>query len=1089
MKLKLTWLLTLFMAFVMQFSFAQEKTVTGTVTTAEDGLPLPGASVIVKGTQRGAQTDFDGKYSIQVSSGEVLVISYVGMKDSEVTIESANTYDVVLEPDTALDEVVVVGYGTTTKKAYAGTAKVVNNEDIETKNFSNVSQSLAGEAAGVTVINTSGQPGTTSTVRIRGFGSINGNRAPLYVIDGVPYSGSLNAINPADIKSTTILKDATATAIYGSRGANGVVLITTKGGSSTESYIELDVRTGINAQLIPRYDVVQSPEEAIGYVWEGLYGRGVATGLADPVAFANNSLFSAGLIDPAYNMWNVANASELIDPATRSVRAGVTRRYTPVRYTDAAFDAAYRTEANLRMGGGNADSRYFVSFGFLDDDGYAKNTGYKRYTTRINVNSNVKEWLTLGANLGYAFSQQQNNGQTAGSENVFEFADKMQPFFPVFLRDQNYQLVPDPVFGGFQFDYGSASVGASSPNPNIPGRSRPNANLLNPIGTATYDFVGTDRHELNGSFNGKIKITDKLTFETTFGAQYSNSIFKSVGNPFYGTARNDQGSISQTNTERLTTNFLQLLRYRNEFGNHSLEALVAHEGNKFESNFTSTFKTKVVNPDIDELNQYILQPSPTSGGRSTRTLESYFGQINYDFNDTYYLTLSGRRDGSSKFAFNKWETFYSLGGAWIISNEDFMSDSFINFLKLKASYGTTGDEAGVAFYTGIDSFTIGAPDPDGGFVFTDDPAQNPEITWETAVQYQAGLEFSLGNWLDGSIDYFIKDTENLFFTRTNTISTGVATLLINEGVLRNNGLEFDLTGHIINNDDFKLDLTVNGAMLDNEILEMYISPQTGEQEVIDTRNGVFAYSVGSSIFDFYTREWAGVDPSDGAPMWYEYYDDQNNNGVLDSGEELNGVGLVQYLATTTNENPNMQRRITKTYSDATEKYVGKSAIPDVSGAFRLSAKYKNWNLSTQFTYQIGGYALDNQYGELMSDRFGAAGNNFHSDIRARWQNPGDITNVPALTDNAIVNGTSGSTRFLTKSDFLALNNILVGYTLPSKFLDKTGLDLVNIYVSGDNLWLTSARNGFNPRTSESGNTGRRLYAPLSTFTLGVKLKF
>ncbi|MTE28034.1 SusC/RagA family TonB-linked outer membrane protein [Winogradskyella ouciana] len=1086
MKLKLTWLLTLFMAFVMQFSFAQEKTVTGTVTTADDGLPLPGASVIVKGTSRGAQTDFDGKYSIGVNTGDVLEISYVGMKTAEVTIGASNTYDVALELDNALEEVVVIGYGTTTKKAYAGTAKVVNNEDIETKNFSNVSQSLAGEAAGVTVINTSGQPGTTSTVRIRGFGSINGNRAPLYVIDGVPYTGSLNAINPADIKSTTILKDATATAIYGSRGANGVVLITTKGGSSTESYVELDVRTGVNAQLIPRYDVITSPEESIAFVWEGLLGRGQVTGVADPVAFANNTLFTPGMIDPAYNMWNVADGGELIDPVTRAVRDGVTRRYTPLRYEDAAFDAAYRTEANLRMAGGNADSRYFVSFGFLDDDGYAKNTGFKRYTTRINVNSNVKEWLTLGANIGYAYSQTQNNGQTAGSENVFEFADKMQPFFPVFLRDQNYQLVPDPIFGGFQYDYGSASVGPSSPNPTIPTRSRTNANLLNPIGTATLDFVGTDRHEMNGSFTGKIKFTDDLTFETTFGAQYSNSIFKSVGNPFYGTARNDGGNITQTNTERLTLNFLQLLRYRRDFGNHSLEALVAHEGNKFETNFHSTFKTTVVNPDIDELNQYIVQPGPSTGGRSARTLESYFGQVNYDFDDTYYLTLSARRDGSSKFAFNKWETFYSVGGAWIISNEDFMSDSFINFLKLKASYGKTGDEAGVGFYTGIDTFSI-TNNGSGGFAFPANTFENPDLTWETAIQYQAGLEFSLGTWLDGSIDYFIKDTENLFFTRTNTISTGVATLTINEGVLRNNGLEFDFTGHVINTDDFKLDLSVNGALIDNEIKEMYISPQTGEQEVLDTRNAPYGYSVGSSIFDFYIREWAGVDPSDGAPMWYQYYDDQNNNGVLDSGEELN-IGLTQYLATTTTD-PNIQRTITKTYSNATEKYVGKSGIPDVSGAFRLSAKYKNWNLSTQFTYQIGGYALDNQYGELMSDRFGAGGNNYHSDIRARWQQPGDITNVPRLSDNAVVNGTSTSTRFLTKTDFLALNNILVGYTLPSKFLDKTGLDLVNIYVSGDNLWLTSAREGFNPRTSESGNTGRRLYAPLSTFTLGVKLKF
>jgi TonB-linked SusC/RagA family outer membrane protein len=1072
----------------MQFSFAQEKTVTGTVTTADDGLPLPGASVIVKGTSRGQQTDFDGKYAIKVNQGDILVISYVGMKNTEVTIGAGNTYDVAIELDNALDEVVVVGYGTTTKKAYAGTATVVKAEDIETKNFSNVSQSLAGEAAGVTVINTSGQPGTTSTVRIRGFGSINGNRDPLYVIDGVPFSGSLNSINPSDIKTTTILKDATATAIYGSRGANGVVLITTKGGNSTESYIELDVRTGINAQLIPRYDVISSPEEGIALVWDGILGRGRATGNADPVAFANANLFSNSYVPVGYNMWNVADGGELIDPTTRSVRNGVTRRYTPQRYEDVAFDAAYRTEANLRMGGGNEDSRYFVSFGFLDDNGYAVNTGYKRYTTRINVSSDVKEWLNIGANLGYAYSQSQTNGQTAGSENVFEFADKMQPFFPVYLRDDNYQLVADPIFGGNQFDYGTPSGF----------RARPNANLLNPVGSALYDDVGSDRHELNGSFNAKFKLTSALSFETTFGAQFSNNIFKSVGNPFYGTAVNDGGNITQQNTERLTMNFLQLLRYRKDFGNHSFEALVAHEGNKFESSYMRANKTKVVNPDIDELNQYIIQNGQTTGGRITSTLESYFGQVNYDYDDKYYLTLSGRRDGSSQLTFNKWDTFFSVGGAWIISNEDFMSDSFIDYLKIKASYGTTGDVSGISTlvdnnsrlgtpYSGVDTFGLNN-NGSGGFSFSPNAPQNPELTWERATQYQVGVEFGLGTWLDGSVDYYIKDTDQLFFQITNSPSTGAATLFLNDGELRNSGLEFDLTGHIVNTDDFKLDVSVNGALQDNEITRMFIDNQTGEQAVIDNRTAPFGYSVGRSIYDYYIREWAGVDPSDGAPMWYQYYDDQNDNGVLDAGEEFD-LGLTQYLAITTNENPNIRKRVTRDYADATQSYVGKSAIADVSGAFRVSARYKNWNLSTQFTYQIGGYALDNQYAELMSDRFGAAGNNFHTDIRDRWQEPGDITNVPALTDNAVVNGTSTSTRFLTKTDFLALNNILVGYTLPSKFLDKTGLDLVNIYVSGDNLFLTSAREGFNPRTSQNGTSGRRLYAPLSTFTLGVKLKF
>ncbi len=1081
MKLKLTWLLTLFMAFVMQFSFAQEKTVTGTVTTADDGLPLPGASVIVKGTSRGQQTDFDGKYSIAVNVGDVLTISYVGMKNSEVSIGGANVYDVALELDNALEEVVVVGYGTTTKKAFAGTATTVKAENIETKNFSNVSQSLAGEAAGVTVINTSGQPGSTSTVRIRGFGSVNGNRSPLYVVDGVPFSGSLNSINPSDIKTTTILKDATATAIYGSRGANGVILITTKGGTAGESYIELDIRTGVNTQLIDRYDVITDPDEFIGYIWEAKVNKEDILGNPDPIGFVNDNLFTT-IINPVYNMWNVANGSELIDPATAQVRAGVTRKYTPLNYAEQAFNPAYRTEANLRMGGGNEDVKYFVSAGFLDDSGYIINSGYKRYTTRLNLTAKVKPWLKVGANIGYAYSETLANGQTDGAENLFEFADKMPPIYGIFLRDDNQQLVTDPIFGGFQYDYGSISAITNGFAP----RARAASDGLNPIASALYDFNGTDRHEVNGSFNANINLAKGLTFETNFGAQYSNNIRKQASNQFYGPANPSGGTLSQRNTETLTMNFLQLLRYRKDFGKHSIEALVAHESNEFEQSRLDAFKSKSVIPGIYEISNYIVDDFPVASFTQGRTLESYFSQVNYDFDDKYYLTGSIRRDGSSRFANEKYGTFGSIGAAWILSNENWLSDSnFVSFLKLKASYGITGDENGVGFYTGVDTFT--ASNLGGSIAIAPNTFENPDLTWETAKQYQVGVEFGLGNWLDGSLDYFVKTTDNLIFSRRNPPSTGVAVITVNDGVLENSGLEFDLTGHIISKQDFSLDLSVNGSFYDNKLKTMPIEPATGLPKILDQSAAPYAYTQGGSIFDFYMREYAGVDPADGYPMWNQYYDDINGDGAFDSGDTP-----IQSLTTYLADNPDasVQKQITKTYADATEKFVGKSGIPDVAGAFRLSARYKNWNLSTQFTYSIGGYANDNQYRELIHDNnSGIAGTNRHIDIRDRWRQPGDITTVPRIADTSIPNVSSGSTRFLIKKDFLALNNILLGYTLSSKFLDNTGLDLVNIYISGDNLFVKSARVGYNASLSESGNSGRATYAPLTTFTLGVKLKF
>ncbi|WP_034918906.1 SusC/RagA family TonB-linked outer membrane protein [Gillisia sp. CAL575] len=1084
MEKRLNGILTLFLAFVVQLTFAQDKTVTGTVTDG-DGITLPGVNVIVQGTNKGTQTDFDGNYTIQTSSGQILVFSYIGFANQKITVGTSNNVNVSLAVDaSALDEVIVVGYGTATKQSFAGTATTIDAEKLEVKAVSNISQALAGEVAGVNVINTSGQPGTTSTIRIRGFGSVNGNRDPLYVVDGVPFttgSGQLNSINPSDIKTTTVLKDASATAIYGSRGANGVILITTKSGSSTgDDYIEVDVRTGVNAQIIPRYDVIRSPETYTELVYEGIKNRGFINGVANPADYAAGLLFSDNYIPVGYNLFNVANGAELIDPETGRIREGVTRKYTPESYIDEAFNSAIRTEANVRFGGGDEKTTYFASFGYLNDDGYAINTGYDRYTTRLNVSSKVKEWLKVGANIGYAYSESLNNGQTVGSENVFEFADKTAPIFGVFLRDENGELVPDPIFGGNQIDYGSSSGF----------RTRPQSDNLNPIGSALYDFDGTERNELNGSFSLDFDITQDLKFETRFGAQYSIDRRTDVQNPFYGTAVGDGGTIFKQDNERLTTNFLQLLRYSKQFGDHTIEVLAAHESNDFERNYNDAYKTKAVASDIYELNNYVVSPSPDSGYNEGRAIESYFSQINYDFLDKYYLTGSVRRDGSSRFVNEKWGTFGSVGAAWIVSNEDFLyNNDIVSFLKLKASYGVLGDEAQTdangnpVYYPGYDTFNIN--NLNDGISLSARDNGNPDLTWETSKMFQVGTEFSLGQWLDGSVDYYVKNTTDQIFNRRVGPSQGIAIITVNDGDLRNTGLEFNLTGHVFKSEDFNLNLNINGEILTNEITRMPIDPSTGEERILDPQ-GVFAYSEGRSIFDIYVREYAGVDPSNGAPLWYQYFNDANGNGLLDNGEE--GIStLTPYLAA--NPDAVIARTITRTYANATDKYIDKSSIPDVRGGFRLGGNYKNFNFSSQFIYSLGGYSYDGQYAELMSDRFGAVGNNYHTDILNRWQNPGDITSVPALTDNRIVNGTSTSDRFVTSTDYLALNNVLLGYTLNEEKLGNSGIDYVNLFVSGDNLFAKTARDGFLPNTTETGNSGRRLYAPLTTFTMGVRVKF
>jgi TonB-linked SusC/RagA family outer membrane protein len=1063
-------LMLLSMALIGVFTVeAQVRRISGTVISADDRNAIPGASVVVKGTTLGTITNMDGAYQLDVpADAQTLVISFVGMETKEVEI-TGSVIDVVLGQDMiGLDEVLVVGYGTATKQAFVGSIKTVKNESIQSKSVSNLSQSLAGEAAGVRVINTSGQPGTTATIRIRGFGSVNGNRDPLYVLDGVPFSGAVSSINPNDIESVTILKDATATAIYGSRGANGVILLTTKSGKAGTSFIEADVKTGVNVSGLPRYSTIKSPEDYIGLSWEALYNRGVAMGNPDPASFANNTLFSASGITPKYNLWN-ATAAELIDPATRTVRPGVSRRYDPENWEDYGFQNSSRTEANLVFRGGTETSKYYSSVGYLNDVGYIINSDFKRYNATLNLESLVKPWLSTNTKMSYSGSETNNNGQSTDSGSIFWFVDNLPPIFPLFLRDeQTGAIVADPIFEGNQYDYGvGRAFGA----------------LTNSIADAHFDKSNTKAHQLAGNLGGTIRFTDNLSLENTFGAQLYASKYNNLNNPFYGSAAGQGGSIYKVDQLMISYNFLNLLRYKNSFGSHSFEALAAHESNSWERKFQTASKSKMVHPDIDDLNNFVIVSSPPTSYTDQVRLESYFGQVNYNYANKYYLSTSVRRDGSSRFiGDNKWDTFGSLGLSWVISNESFMqSQNIFEYLKYKISYGLVGEQAGIGFYPGFNTFDIS--NLNDGISISARDIGNPDLTWETSKMFQTGLEFGIGKFIEGSVDYYQKNTENLLFDRRVGPSVGYALMTVNDGVLRNSGIEFDVTAHFINTQDVGLDFSVNGEFLSNKLIQMPIDPATEEPKVLDIA-GYFGRSEGHSLYDFYLREWAGVDPSDGTAMWFQYYHDANGNGILDNGEGI--TSLYEY--TTANPDNAISKTVTKAYNSATQKYVGKSAIPTLRGAFRLDARVKGFDIGAQFIYSLGGYAYDWAYGVLMHNDV-VGGNNWHTDIFNRWQNPGDITNVPRLSSNYDTNVRSASTRFLTRSDFLSLNNVRIGYTVPGNMVQKMKMSSLNIFVSGDNLFLLSARDGFNPSTDEAGTSDMYRYSPLSTYTLGLRVQF
>lgn len=1070
-RLLLLFYLTVAWAIIPSASQAQDRTISGVVTSAEDGSPLPGVNVVIQGSTVGTSTDVDGRYSLVVPSPEsVLVFSFIGLTSQEVTVGNRSSLDVLMEADlTQLSEVVVVGYATTTQQAFTGTAKVVTSENLTRKNVTNVSRALAGEVAGLQVINASGQPGTEATIRIRGFGSVNGNRDPLYVIDGVPFTGSLNSINPSDIESTTVLKDAAATAIYGSRGANGVIIINTRSGKGKDSFVEVDGNFGTNMSLLPRYDVLTSPEEFIALSWEGMYNQGVILAQADPVAYANTRLFSTAGISPNNNIWNVTDGSQLIDPNTRTVLPGVTRKYDPERWEDYGFQASSRNEVNVKFGGSDEKTNYYTSLGYLKDIGYSVNSDFQRLSARLNLNHEVKKWLNTSLNFGYAKTERNRGGQSEDSGSIFWFVDNIPPIYPLFKRDAEGNKIADPVFGGDQYDYGDTG--------------RKFGSLTNAIADATYDTQRDDRNELNGAAAINFNILEGLTFENRLGVQYFNNKYVNRGNKYYGGSASQNGSIYNRRTEMFSSNLLNLLRFNKTFGASNLEVLAAHEATEWNQDLVDISAFSLVDPDLEDFNNAVVS-NPIESWSENYSLESYFGQVSYDLNKTYFISASIRRDGSSRFVKEKWGTFGSIGAGWLISNESFMqTQGIFSSLKLKASYGLIGEQAGIGFYPGYDLYNVDNLNDGPAFSFA--TKGNPDLTWETSKMFQTGLEFSLGEYVDGVVDYYVKNTTDLIFDRRVGPSIGYAIIKVNDGELRNQGLEFDLTGHILRGNDAFLDLSVNGEILKNKITRMPIDPATGEQKVLDVQ-GRFGWAVDRSIFDFYVREFVGVDPADGRSQWTMYYDDADGDGQPDTGENV--TSLHQYLSENPDKEGTLIKTTTKTYQSATQIYVGKSAIPKVRGAVNLAGGFKGLELTVQMLYGIGGYAYDEAYASLMGNGL-IGGNNWHTDIRNRWQQAGDVTDVPRISNNRDANVSSTSTRFLTRADYLVLNNVRLAYNIPSRLSSSVGMKNASVWVSGDNLWLKSKRNGFNPSTHEAGTSSMYRYSPLSTLSAGVRVTF
>lgn len=1027
--------------FVVHCSFAQQKQINGIVSVESE--PLPGASVLIKGTTIGAETDFDGKYSINASKGDILVFRYIGMKTKEVLVNNASTINIALEEDSSvLDEVVVVAYGTSKKTAFTGSATQINAKDLEKRPLTNIISALDGASSGVKLTPANGQPGSSPSIRVRGIGSVNASNSPLIVLDGVEYTGSFSSLNSNDIASLTVLKDAASTSLYGSRAANGVVLITTKKGKKgKKGTFNLDVSQGVSTRGVKEYNRVGA-KQYYPLIWEAMRNGYLTSESVTTEAEANQLATNNVFTNLGINPFNVDNSQIVLNDGTLNPNA--TLKYAEdLDWQEPLTTTGIRSNVNFSFSGANDKTDYFTSISYLKDEGYIVGSNFERVTARVNLNTKLNDWFKTGMNIASTTSTSNNadDSNSSGLANPFKTTRYMAPIYPVHLHNPTTGAYILDDRGRLQYDKSVSRVGSST------GRNVIEETLLN-----------SDKDKLT-SLNARTYVEFNFLKDFTFtinaalDKRFLNS--KTFGNPVVGDAAS-VGSLRKSNSVRTTINYNQLLRYNKELGKHSFSVLLGHENFDRHIDYTSGTRRGIIVDDLYEFDNFETITS-LSSSTNKLTIEGYFSNFKYDFNNKYYLSASFRRDGSSRFINNKWGNFYSLGASWRLDQEEFIGKlDWINTLKLRASYGQVGNEDLGGFYVAHPTFDVGYNNGSEGGILGSS-AGNPDLTWETNIQSDIALEFGFfNNRIFGSVEYYKRQSKDLLFDVPLPTSSGFDSFPDNIGDMENSGIEVDLSANIIDKQNFRWKFNINAATLKNEITRL---PQ---EELI---NGSKKLVVGGDIFNYWLRDWHGVDPLDGSALYA--LDPAEKSGAVDERVTADGT------------------EVTIDQNKALYHFSG-SALPDVYGAFSNTFTYKNFELGFTFTYQLGGKTYDSNYSNLMDS--GTAGTALSTDILNRWQQPGDITNVPRLDDARINVFGAGSDRWLIKSDYLALRQVNFAYNLPSNINDKLSINNSKIYINGENLFVSNARQGLESGQSFNGTTSNR-FTPSRVITLGVKLTF
>ncbi|GHV48923.1 SusC/RagA family TonB-linked outer membrane protein [Bacteroidia bacterium] len=1034
--------------------FAQSRTVTGLVVE-EDGTPILGATVMVKGSTIGTSTDLDGKFTLPnvPALEKVLQVSFIGMVSQEVPI-AANIKVILKVNSQMLDEIMVVAYGTSKKSTFTGSANLVKSDKLDERPLTNVTSALLGAAPGVQVSTANGQPGSESSIYIRGIGSYAASNTPLIILNGMPYDNAISSINPNDIESLTVLKDAASSALYGSRAANGVVMITTKTGKKEQMVINVKFNQGIIAKQTGDFKKVGVDDYLMLY-WENLRNRYVADNNSLEVAsqMAADNLMN----DLKYNPFNVpdnqvVDATGKLNPNAKFMWADDTD------WANALQQLGNRTDAALTVSGGTNKSDYYASVGYTNEEGYIIGSKFERYTATGNVNSQLKKWLKVGVNLSANLSKSAGNqDEVSGNlSNPFRFMRFISPIYPIHLHNPNTKEYLRDESGNLIYDFGTGY--------NVGGVGTPRrdyASGYNPALELQNINNGYRRNTINAKAYAEISLYEGLKL-TLNGSVGTNSYLGSSASIVYP-EKGNTGNVTKTNSFTTTWTYNELLSYTKEIDRHHLDILVGHESYDYEYNYLrASMKDQKFDGNYEFGNYSNLNTTPNSYTH-TYTTEGYLSRLNYDYDNRYFLSGSFRRDGSSRFyADSRWGNFWSIGGGWRIDKESFMSGlDFLDLLKLRASYGEVGNDNVGSYYPWRATYEIAQNAAEAGFIQS--TLENKNLKWEVSHNSDVALEFGLlNNRINGTLEYFNRQSGNLLFSVPLSPSTGVDAIDMNAGTMYNRGLEIDLNGQIINKKDLKWTLGLNATILNNKITNLPVAPFV---------SSVFKIEEGHARYEYWLRQWRGV--------------------YTETGDCL----YVPTQAAIDNKSANLVTVDGQTYTTSIEEakydYAGE-ASPKVTGGISTSASYKGFTLSLNFYYQLGGQTYDAAYNQLMSPGTSSAYSTVHVDILKRWQKPGDQTNVPRFSNTNATNlNADNSTRWLVSSSMLELANLNLGYDIPKKLVNKLDLVGLRVYFAADNVFQITQRQGIYPRRNVfSGYTSNGdVYLPSRVFTLGLNLTF